>query len=320
MTDGTRQTLGAARCSVAAEPTRRGRGRAHASIAHARRERRGESARPVLELYRALRQEGSPVELILFPRETHHEIGQNFYGYPSIEPATASCSASECWISSVPHFQGSLTLGLQSVINNEETVISRGRGRRRFDLHRFRGREKRPETSNRRRRRRNRRCGDSMQCARAGAEVTLLEKTAPAAGATSKSFAWINPFMNDPHYMRMRLTALEALAGSRSAASTCASSGADMWASPTGSAIRVAWRFSRSTSRRRATQRAHSTSRRSSRSARRSIPAHSSRLPGRQLGGHVDPVHATQTVPHCCEGRGCANFVSVPRHRDRAQC
>jgi dipeptidyl aminopeptidase/acylaminoacyl peptidase len=39
-----------------------------------------------LELYRALRQEGSPVELILFPRETHREIGQNFFGYPSIEP------------------------------------------------------------------------------------------------------------------------------------------------------------------------------------------------------------------------------------------
>jgi dipeptidyl aminopeptidase/acylaminoacyl peptidase len=39
-----------------------------------------------LELYRALRQEGSPVELVLFPRETHRELGQNIYGYPSIEP------------------------------------------------------------------------------------------------------------------------------------------------------------------------------------------------------------------------------------------
>jgi dipeptidyl aminopeptidase/acylaminoacyl peptidase len=39
-----------------------------------------------LELYRALRQQGSPVELMLFPRETHHELGQNFYGYPSVEP------------------------------------------------------------------------------------------------------------------------------------------------------------------------------------------------------------------------------------------
>lgn len=39
-----------------------------------------------LELYRALRQHGSPVELILFPRETHHELGQNYFGYPSVEP------------------------------------------------------------------------------------------------------------------------------------------------------------------------------------------------------------------------------------------
>ena len=39
-----------------------------------------------LELYRALHQQGSPVELVLFPRETHHELGQNFFGYPSVEP------------------------------------------------------------------------------------------------------------------------------------------------------------------------------------------------------------------------------------------
>jgi dipeptidyl aminopeptidase/acylaminoacyl peptidase len=39
-----------------------------------------------LEFYRALRQEGSPVELILFPRETHHELGKNFFGFPSVEP------------------------------------------------------------------------------------------------------------------------------------------------------------------------------------------------------------------------------------------
>ena len=49
----------------------------------------------------------------------------------------------------------------------------------------------------------------AMQCARAGADVTLLEKTAPAAGATGKSFAWINPFMDEPHYMRVRLKSLE---------------------------------------------------------------------------------------------------------------
>ncbi len=47
----------------------------------------------------------------------------------------------------------------------------------------------------------------AMRCAQSGADVTLLEKTAPAAGATSKSLAWINPFMDDPYYMRMRIEA-----------------------------------------------------------------------------------------------------------------
>jgi len=50
----------------------------------------------------------------------------------------------------------------------------------------------------------------AMRFAKAGAHVTLLEKIGPAAGATSKSFAWINPFMDDAHYMRMRLKALES--------------------------------------------------------------------------------------------------------------
>ena len=47
----------------------------------------------------------------------------------------------------------------------------------------------------------------AMRCAQGGADVTLLEKTAPASGATSKSLAWINPFMDDPYYMRMRIEA-----------------------------------------------------------------------------------------------------------------
>lgn len=47
----------------------------------------------------------------------------------------------------------------------------------------------------------------AMHCARAGADVTLMEKTAPAAGATSKSLAWINAFMDDDYYMKMRLEA-----------------------------------------------------------------------------------------------------------------
>jgi glycine/D-amino acid oxidase-like deaminating enzyme len=48
----------------------------------------------------------------------------------------------------------------------------------------------------------------AMHCARAGADVTLLEKTAPAAGATSKSGAWINALFDDPHYMKLRLESI----------------------------------------------------------------------------------------------------------------
>ncbi|KRB82723.1 hypothetical protein ASE00_11865 [Sphingomonas sp. Root710] len=49
----------------------------------------------------------------------------------------------------------------------------------------------------------------AMYCARAGADVTLMEKTRPAAGATSKSLAWINPFINDKHYMGLRLESIK---------------------------------------------------------------------------------------------------------------
>lgn len=49
----------------------------------------------------------------------------------------------------------------------------------------------------------------AMHAARAGADVTLLEKTEPAAGATSKSLAWINPFIDDPHYMALRLDSIK---------------------------------------------------------------------------------------------------------------
>lgn len=49
----------------------------------------------------------------------------------------------------------------------------------------------------------------AMFCQRAGADVTLLEKAAPAAGATSKSFAWINAFHDDETYMRLRLEAIK---------------------------------------------------------------------------------------------------------------
>jgi dipeptidyl aminopeptidase/acylaminoacyl peptidase len=38
------------------------------------------------EMYRALRQENVPVQMILFPRENHAALGGNFAGFPSVEP------------------------------------------------------------------------------------------------------------------------------------------------------------------------------------------------------------------------------------------
>lgn len=50
----------------------------------------------------------------------------------------------------------------------------------------------------------------AFQLARAGAEVVLFEKEAPAAGATRASVAWINPVVNDVAYMRLRLAGMRA--------------------------------------------------------------------------------------------------------------
>ena len=46
--------------------------------------------------------------------------------------------------------------------------------------------------------------------AEAGAQVTVFEKTAPAAGATRNSFAWVNAFVADAHYRAVRLQSLLA--------------------------------------------------------------------------------------------------------------
>ncbi|MCH2466277.1 MAG: FAD-binding oxidoreductase, partial [Gemmatimonadetes bacterium] len=48
--------------------------------------------------------------------------------------------------------------------------------------------------------------------ARRGAEVTVCEKEAPASGATSKSFAWINASAGKQPYHYYRLNRLSALA------------------------------------------------------------------------------------------------------------
>ncbi len=50
----------------------------------------------------------------------------------------------------------------------------------------------------------------ALHLASAGARVTLFEKTAPAAGATSKSFAWINAFTSNPHYRSLRMKSISA--------------------------------------------------------------------------------------------------------------
>lgn len=50
----------------------------------------------------------------------------------------------------------------------------------------------------------------ALHLARTGAQVTLFEKSAPASGATSKSFAWINAHTSDPHYRALRLKSIAA--------------------------------------------------------------------------------------------------------------
>lgn len=50
----------------------------------------------------------------------------------------------------------------------------------------------------------------AAQLAEAGAEVLLFEKHAPAAGAARASVAWINPVVNDAHYMQLRLESMKA--------------------------------------------------------------------------------------------------------------
>ena len=50
----------------------------------------------------------------------------------------------------------------------------------------------------------------ALHQARSGAAVWLFEKAAPAQGATRNSFAWVNAFVDDPHYRSLRL---ESIAG-----------------------------------------------------------------------------------------------------------
>jgi glycine/D-amino acid oxidase-like deaminating enzyme len=52
-----------------------------------------------------------------------------------------------------------------------------------------------------------------MYLARAGASVWLFEKAAPGRGATQNSFAWVNAFVDDPHYRVLRLESIAAYRG-----------------------------------------------------------------------------------------------------------
>lgn len=50
----------------------------------------------------------------------------------------------------------------------------------------------------------------ALHLAAAGAKVTLFDKVGPAAGATGKSFAWINAYSTNPHYRALRLKSMAA--------------------------------------------------------------------------------------------------------------
>ena len=53
----------------------------------------------------------------------------------------------------------------------------------------------------------------AMHLARAGACVTVFERSAPAAGATRNSFAWVDPWTLDLHYQQLRLRSIAAYRG-----------------------------------------------------------------------------------------------------------
>lgn len=50
----------------------------------------------------------------------------------------------------------------------------------------------------------------AYELARSGARVLQFEKAEPASGATCKSFAWLNAFVDDHHYRALRLRSLAA--------------------------------------------------------------------------------------------------------------
>ena len=151
----------------------------------------------------------------------------------------------------------------------------------------------------------------AMHCARAGADVTLLEKTAPAAGATSKSLAWLNPFMDDPYYMKMRLEALrrwQALDGPLGMGV--------VWGGYLGFTDRPGDRGRMAIQSRHLAAAGHATRSLDLAALKRISPAID---PGAlveatwsDLGGHVDPVHATNRFLAAATAAGARILYPCP--------
>ena len=151
----------------------------------------------------------------------------------------------------------------------------------------------------------------AMRCAQAGAQVTLLEKAAPATGATSKSFAWINPFMDDPHYMRMRLHALE-----RWRALDRPLGMGVIWGGYVGFTDRQSDRGRMALQSQHLAEDGHPTRSLDVEALEKISPAiHPGALveaTWSDLGGHVDPVHATHRLLAAAKSAGARILYPCP--------
>lgn len=151
----------------------------------------------------------------------------------------------------------------------------------------------------------------AMRCARGGAKVTLLEKNSPAAGATSKSFAWINPFVDDPHYMKMRLDALKHWQAIDQPLGMNV-----IWGGYLGFTDRIEDRGRMAIQSRHLAENGQPTRSIDVETLKQLSPAIN---PGvlieatwSRLGGHVDPVHATQRLLAAAKGAGAQVLYPCP--------
>lgn len=151
----------------------------------------------------------------------------------------------------------------------------------------------------------------AMQCAKAGARVTLMEKSAPASGATSKSLAWINAFMDDPYYMRMRLDGLRRwqLLDQQMRLGI-------VWGGYVGFTDRESDRGRMAKQSRTLAEAGHPTRSLTIQELKRISPAID---PGNlleatysELGGHVDPVYATKRFLEAAKAAGARIVYPCP--------